>query len=75
MPRKSRIDSPGLLHHIMSRGIERRKVFDTDADREHFLERLGEILHETKIKRKVGVVLKFDFKKAQLDSILSRTKK
>ena len=48
MPRKSRIDSPGLLHHIMSRGIERRKVFDTDADREHFLERLGEILHETK---------------------------
>ena len=31
----------------MCRGIERRKIFDTDADREHFLERLGEILRET----------------------------
>jgi len=32
----------------MCRGIERRKVFETDADREHFLERLGEILQDTK---------------------------
>ena len=48
MPRRSRIDSPGCLHHIMCRGIERNRVFDTDADREHFLERLGEILQETK---------------------------
>jgi putative transposase len=48
MPRKSRIDCPGSLHHIMCRGIERRKVFESDADREHFLERLGEILRETK---------------------------
>jgi putative transposase len=31
----------------MCRGIERRKIFETDADREHFLERLGEILRET----------------------------
>ena len=31
----------------MCRGIERKRVFDTDADREHFLERLGEILQET----------------------------
>jgi REP-associated tyrosine transposase len=48
MPRKSRIDSPGLLHHIMCRGIERRKVFDIDADRKHFVARLGEILLESK---------------------------
>ncbi len=48
MPRKSRIDCPGSLHHIMCRGIERRNIFDTDADREHFLERLGEILQESK---------------------------
>lgn len=28
MPRKTRIDAPGaLLHHIIVRGIERRKVF------------------------------------------------
>jgi putative transposase len=33
MPRKSRIDSPGSLHHIMCRGIERRKVFDKGIGR------------------------------------------
>jgi putative transposase len=27
MPRKSRIDAPGALHHIIVRGIERRKLF------------------------------------------------
>lgn len=34
----------------MVRGIERAKVFRTDADRDHFLERLGEILDETKTR-------------------------
>jgi len=48
MPRRSRIDAPGSLHHIMCRGIEKRKVFDIDADREHFLERLGGILQDTR---------------------------
>jgi len=48
MPRKSRIDAAGALHHVMVRGIERRTVFRSDADRNHFLERLGEILRETK---------------------------
>jgi len=27
MPRKARIDAPGALHHIIIRGIERRKIF------------------------------------------------
>ena len=26
MPRQSRIDAPGALHHIICRGIERRRV-------------------------------------------------
>ena len=47
MPRKARIDAPGALHHIICRGIERRKIFDNDADRDNFLERLGTILKET----------------------------
>jgi REP element-mobilizing transposase RayT len=47
MPRKARIDAPGALHHIICRGIERRKIFDDDADRENFLDRLGIILKET----------------------------
>jgi REP element-mobilizing transposase RayT len=47
MPRQSRIDAPGALHHIICRGIEQRKIFDDDADRNNFLERLGKILKET----------------------------
>ena len=37
MPRKARLDAPGALHHIMIRGIERRKIFRDDGDREDFL--------------------------------------
>jgi REP element-mobilizing transposase RayT len=48
MPRRSRIDAPGALHHIIARGIEERKIFQDDPDRNDFLERLGRILKETK---------------------------
>jgi REP element-mobilizing transposase RayT len=47
MPRKARIDTPGALHHVLVRGIERRKIFYDDLDRDNFLERLGVILTET----------------------------
>jgi len=47
MPRRSRIDAAGALHHVMVRGIERGEVFQNDTDRNHFLERLGEILKDT----------------------------
>jgi putative transposase len=48
MPRRSRIDAAGALHHVMVRGIERGAVFRSNIDRDHFLERLGEILQDTK---------------------------
>ena len=44
MPRQARIDAPGALHHIIARGIERRKIFLDDDDRENFLERLGSLV-------------------------------
>jgi REP element-mobilizing transposase RayT len=47
MPRKARIDAPGALHHIITRGIEQRKIFYDDLDRNNFLERLGVVLTET----------------------------
>ena len=47
MPRQGRIDAPGALHHIICRGIERRKIFQDDTDRDSFLKRLGNILIET----------------------------
>jgi putative transposase len=48
MPRKARIDAPGALHHIIVRGIERRRIFTDDQDRDNFIERLGDIVTETK---------------------------
>jgi REP element-mobilizing transposase RayT len=47
MPRQSRIDAPGALHHIIARGINRKSIFQVDADRDNFLDRLGNILSET----------------------------
>jgi putative transposase len=44
MPRKARIDVPGAFHHIICRGIERRKIFYDNADCDNFLERLENIL-------------------------------
>ncbi len=47
MPRLARLDAPGVIHHIMIRGIERRKIFRNNEDRDDFLERLSIILPET----------------------------
>jgi REP element-mobilizing transposase RayT len=47
MPRQSRIDAPGALHHIIARGIERKRIFTDGVDRDNFLNRLGNILTET----------------------------
>ena len=57
MPRLARLDAclcisarrqaPGVLHHIMIRGIERRKIFRIDKDRKDFLDRLSTLLPKT----------------------------
>ncbi len=47
MPRQSRLDAPGALHHIIVRGIEQRNIFADDRDRCDFLDRLGAIVEET----------------------------
>jgi putative transposase len=47
MPRQARIDAPGALHHIIVRGIERRKIFRDNKDKDNFVERLDDILKQT----------------------------
>jgi REP element-mobilizing transposase RayT len=44
MARKSRIDAPGALHHIIVRGIDRQSIFMDSQDCQNFIERLGKIL-------------------------------
>jgi REP element-mobilizing transposase RayT len=40
----------GALHHIIVRGIERRKIFQDNSDRDNFLGRLAGILQETETR-------------------------
>ncbi len=42
--RQLRIDFPGAIHHITSRGNERRIIYRDDRDRRHFLEILEEVV-------------------------------
>ncbi|MCC7198698.1 MAG: transposase [Gammaproteobacteria bacterium] len=48
MPRKPRCDFPGAVHHVVSRGVRRREIYRSVADRLHWLNTLGEAcdLHE-----------------------------
>ena len=46
MPRSARLDAPGVLHHVMGRGIEKRRIFLADDDRNDFLSRLGLLSEE-----------------------------
>ena len=50
MPRRSRIDAPGTLHHIIVRGIERKTIFKDDADRNIFLRTLEKYLSLQQVK-------------------------
>lgn len=46
MPRLARLDAPGVLHHVMGRGIEKRKLFLSDRDRNDFIDRLSSLVEK-----------------------------
>lgn len=50
MPRGPRIDAPGLLQHVIARGIDKSTIFKDHSDRLDFLKRLEELLlsHDAK---------------------------
>ncbi len=47
MPRAARIDIPGIMYHVIARGIERRDIFEDDDDRHLFVQRLSSLLDST----------------------------
>jgi len=57
MPRTARIDAPGVLHHVIIREIERRKIFLDDTDYEDFLDRLAALIPETQTTCMAGVLM------------------
>jgi REP element-mobilizing transposase RayT len=50
MPRAPRLDFPGALHHVIVRGIERRRIFLSDRDRHLFLGRLASLVTDTQAR-------------------------
>jgi hypothetical protein len=47
MPRKLRIEYPGAMYHVMSRGDRREKIFLDDVDRQDFIKTLAEACQKT----------------------------
>ena len=48
MPRIERLDIPGVLYHVIVRGIERGRIFRNDGDYEDFVARLGRLLEDSR---------------------------
>ena len=48
MPRRARLDAPGTLHHVIVRGIEKRRIVNDVADRKNFVKRMGQLSADTK---------------------------
>jgi len=47
MPRKLRVQYPGAMYHVMSRGDRREDIFLDDVDRQDFLKTLAEACQKT----------------------------
>lgn len=47
MPRGPRIDFPGLLHHVIFRGLNKMSIFRSDLDRQDLLSRFKKVLSES----------------------------
>ena len=45
--RKLRVEYPGAIYHLMNRGDRREPIFMDDADRQRFLETVGEVCVKT----------------------------
>ncbi|MFC1534890.1 transposase [Thermodesulfobacteriota bacterium] len=48
MPRQARLDTPGTLHHVIIRGIEKKPIVDDVKDKKEFIFRMGDLLIEEK---------------------------
>ncbi len=46
MLRLARLDAPGVLHHVIGRGIERRKIFLNRLERNDFIARLAQLAED-----------------------------
>ncbi len=58
MPRRRRVDAPGMWHHVMNRGSSRRTVFERREDVRYFLSLLAREVREGRIELHAYSILK-----------------
>ena len=49
MPRGPRLDAPGVLHHVMARGIDRQPVVLDNYDHDDFIRRVAALATADKV--------------------------
>ena len=54
MPRKLRVQYPGAIYHIMSRGDDGDDIYLDDVDRQDFLKTLAEACQKTDLPREIN---------------------
>lgn len=50
MPRQARLDAPGVLQHVIVKGLEGREIFREGRDRKDFIMRMGDLALELETK-------------------------
>lgn len=50
MPRGPRFDVPGIVYHVICRGVERKEIFKSSKDYRFMLGKLATIAHEEQVK-------------------------
>ena len=50
MPRGARLNAPGTLHHVILRGINRRRIVNSDTNRKDFVPSMGALAADTETK-------------------------
>jgi putative transposase len=61
MPRKIRVQYPGAIYHVMSRGDRREDIFYHDIDRQDFLKTLAEACQKTGFQVHAGCLMRNHF--------------
>ena len=57
VPRIARLDAPGILHHVIIRGIERKKIFSDTIDKQNLVDRLDQLIPQTQASCYAWVLL------------------
>jgi hypothetical protein len=54
------MDAPGVIHHVIIRGVKKRESFQDQADREDFTSRLEDLIPETRTRCYAWVLVSDD---------------